>query len=289
MNLPYFSGFALLIIEPTPPQATRRQAVFKLTHDPLAPFAASRTPAGLYARSRWLGDDPRLKRDMDRCVATLKKGQRADGSWGASPLATLRRLFGLHLTQRRADPAVERALDWLWDRAMTPGGAPNTPSARDLYCLPFTPSRGDALWPAAVLFLACIFGREQDPAVFSGLSGLQDRLASNQRLGWAACNNLLRTLAVHPKFCRGEGVDAFLRRLKGAGAGQGAWPRGLPFYQIFNALAHIPGRRASGLLQPFLPGLAAGQAHDGWWGRCDREFKSFLIVHALKNLGLLSR
>ena len=197
------------MVESTPHSPPRRQAVFKLAHDPLAPFAASCTPAGLYARSRWLGGDPHLKRDMAHCVATLKKSQRADGSWGGSPLTTLRRLFGLHLTQRRADPTVDKALDWLWGRAMAPGGAPNAPSARDLYGLPFAPSRGDALRSAAALFLACIFGRERKPKVLSGLRQIQDRLAHDDALGWAARGNLLRALAVHPEFCRGQGGERF--------------------------------------------------------------------------------
>ena len=84
-------------------------------------------------------------------------------------------------------------------------------------------------------------------------------------------------------------MNAFLEQLHEVAATQKAWPRDLPFHQIFNALAHLPGRRASGLLHPRLPGLVRAQACDGWWGRSDREFKSFLVVHALKNLGLLPR
>lgn len=287
--MPYFSGFALLMIESTPHSPPRRQAVFKLAHDPLAPFAASCTPAGLYARARWLGGDPRLKRDMAHSVATLKKGQRSDGSWGGSPLTTLRRLFGLHLTQRQADPAVDKALDWLWGRVMAPGATSKSPTALELYGLPFAPSRGDALWPSAALFMACIFGREQKPKTVKGLRKLQDRMAQDDALGWAARGNLLRALAVHPEFCRRRGVNAFLEQLHEVATAQDAWPRGLPFHHIFNALAHLPGRRAYGLLQPRLPGLVRAQASDGWWGRSDREFKSFLVVHALKNLGLLPR
>ncbi|MFH2125957.1 MAG: hypothetical protein ABIK12_05540 [Pseudomonadota bacterium] len=272
----------------TPPHNTRRQAVFKLAHDPLAPFADSRSPAGLYARSRWLGGAPRLGRDMARAVAALRRGQRADGSWGGSPLITLGRLFGLHLTQRDPDPAVERGLDRLWELAMAPA-APATPTARELHGLPLAPSRGDALWPAAALFLATIFGREQEPKVIEELRHLEKRMMNSDALGWAARSNLLRALAVHPEFCRGPGVRAFLEQLLEVASEQGAWPRGLPFHQVFNALAHIPGRRAPGLLRPLLPGLVLAQARDGWWGRTDREFKSFLLVHALKNLGLLPR
>ncbi|MBU1156291.1 MAG: hypothetical protein KKC30_11405 [Proteobacteria bacterium] len=226
---------------------------------------------------------------MARAVTALRKGQRADGSWGGSPLTTLHRLFGLHLAQREPDPTVERGLDWLWQRAMVSGGAPTSPTVRELYGLPFAPSRGGALWPAAALFLACIFGREQEPKVIEGLRHLEDRLAGGDALGWAARSNLLRALAVHPKFCRGRGVRTLLEQLLEDTAGQEVWPRSLPFHHILNALAHIPGRRAFGLLRPLLPGLAEAQARDGWWGRTDREFKSFLLVHALKNLGLLPR
>ncbi|MCF8117108.1 MAG: hypothetical protein K9K33_11985 [Desulfarculaceae bacterium] len=252
----------------------------QLKYGPLAFFGSSTTPAGLYARQRWLGGDAHLAADMKKRVSALNKGQGKDGSWGNSPLETLGRLFGLHLTQREPDRTVERGLDWLLPRALAPGGCGPAPrAAREMHGLPFAPSRAKDFWPAAALFLAATFGRGADPAVAGGLQHINKRLAGERGLGWGAAGNLLRALAVHPRFQRGRGVGAFLDRL--AGAGQ--WPRGLPFYRSVNALAHLPGRRAAALLEPCWPRLERTQAADGWWGRTDREFKSFLVVHALKN------
>ncbi|MCB2225506.1 MAG: hypothetical protein KQH53_02430 [Desulfarculaceae bacterium] len=252
-----------------------------LKYDPLTPFVFSTSPAGLYARQRWLGGDARLAIDMKARVAALKKGQRQDGSWGGSPLESLRRLFGLHLTQREPDPAVERALDWLLPRVLAPEQCGPAPSARQLAGLPFAPSRADALWPPAGLFLAAIFGRGERPEVVRGLQHINKRLWGEPGLGWGAAGNLLRALAVHLRFQRGRGARAFLARLAGADP----WPRSLPFHQTVNALAHLPGRQAVALLRPCWPRLTGAQAADGWWGRTDREFKSFLVVHALKNAG----
>ncbi len=257
----------------------------QLRRDPLALFRQSRAPCGIYARARWLGGDLSLAEDLKREVARLKRDQGRDGSWGGSMLATTRRLFGLHLTQRAPDRRVERGLDWLLARAREPSAADPVPRrAGDLRGLPFAASRGDAFWPPAALFLAAIFGREKQPQVMTGLERLQRRLAGEAGLGWAARNNIVRALVVHPAFRGGKGVESFAKDLRRAGA----WPRGLPFYQAINALAHAPGPAAAACLRPAWPRLIAGQARDGWWGRADREFKSFLAVHAIKNAGLMA-
>jgi len=257
----------------------------RLRHDPLTPFRQSRAPCALYARARWLGGDAVLAGDLKREVARLKRGQDRDGSWGGDMLSTARRLFGLHLTQRAPDRAVERGLDWLLARGLAPSGADPVPRrAGDLYGLPFVASRPEAFWPPAALFLATVFGRAGHPRVREALRELQDRLVGDAGLGWAARNNILRALVVHPAFRGGKGVKALADRLRRAGA----WPRGLPFYQALNALAHAPGPEAAACLRPAWGRLVAGQAPDGWWGRTDREFKSFLAVHALRNAGLMA-
>jgi hypothetical protein len=85
----------------------------KLRYDPYQVFRSSKTPAGLYARQKWLGeaDTRNWQRDFQVTVAALELGQMPDGSWGHVSQTTIERLFGLHLTVRSPNP-VWKVLDF---------------------------------------------------------------------------------------------------------------------------------------------------------------------------------
>jgi len=70
-----------------------------LRHDPYQVFRSSKTPAGLYARQKWLveAESPQWKTDFQETVTALLADQLPDGSWQHAPLATIGNLFGLHL------------------------------------------------------------------------------------------------------------------------------------------------------------------------------------------------
>ena len=55
-----------------------------LAFDPYKVFKSRKTPAGLYARQKWLAefDDRQWKKDFDEMVAKLVADQNQDGSWG---------------------------------------------------------------------------------------------------------------------------------------------------------------------------------------------------------------
>ena len=78
-------------------------------------FDARTTPPALYARQKWLGQESTAswQRDFDRTVVALRSGQQPSGLWQDSSIATIQRLFGLHLTVRAADPGIDHALDVL--------------------------------------------------------------------------------------------------------------------------------------------------------------------------------
>lgn len=73
-----------------------------LKYDPLTVFRTSTTPAGLYARSGWIGldHDPAWQVDFDKTVSALRREQMRNGSRTDSPLLTITRLFGLHAMNR---------------------------------------------------------------------------------------------------------------------------------------------------------------------------------------------
>ena len=90
-----------------------------LIHAPYAVFRSSVSPAGLYARQKWLDESSTTswKTDFATAMAGLYRGQSADGLWWKSVIETIRRLFGLHLTVRTPDPRIDKGLDALLDIA----------------------------------------------------------------------------------------------------------------------------------------------------------------------------
>jgi hypothetical protein len=87
----------------------------KLRNDPYQVFRFSRTPAGLYARQKWLGeaDKSQWKTDFQETVDALLADQSPDGSWLQDTAATVKHLFGLHLTVRLSNAQINTALNWL--------------------------------------------------------------------------------------------------------------------------------------------------------------------------------
>lgn len=221
-------------------------------------------------------------------MGRLLSGQSADGSWSGDYLATVGRLFGLHLTVRQSRPAIERALDWLAGRAL---GSGPSPAARlnpgRLAGLPFAPGGGRIFSLTACLFLASLFGRADEPGVLAGYRKLEELICSGKRLSWGSVNNLLRALVVHPEYASSRACQSLVDLLAGSQAASGGWPRPAPFYQLLNALAHLDSAAAGRQLEPALRRLVRTQRPDGTWSLSQPEWNTFLAVHALKNQNLL--
>ena len=131
----------------------------KLHYDPFQIFRGSRTPAGLYARQKWLGEAETAawQTGFKARVNDLLANQSADGSWQHAGVETVRRLFGLHLTLRSANNAIEKALAWLLAKTGPNQEGLHTPNdtdvARaDLSGLPFVLGRLEMLLTGATLF-----------------------------------------------------------------------------------------------------------------------------------------
>ena len=90
----------------------------KLYYDPYHVFRNSKTPAGLYARQKWIGEaeTDQWKIDFKETVAALLTDQWPDGSWSRSTIETIKRLFGLHLTVRSATAQIDAALTRLTNK-----------------------------------------------------------------------------------------------------------------------------------------------------------------------------
>ena len=266
----------------------------KLHFDPYQIFRSSNTPTGLYARQKWLGESEstQWQQDFQRCVRMLLADQSSDGSWDGDPLATINRLFGLHLTQRSSTRQINDALDWLL------GGIKITQKGlvvrlkvmdvadTDLKGLPFVWSRPEILLTSATLFLCSIFSRQIDPAVIKFYQRLcveSSRWIQDNK----SLHNVLRALVVHPVFSRDNAVKAAVGHLAACQTETGDWGDDFPFCQTVNALAHLDLPQAERQLENAFRRLIDIQNSDGTFGSDAREWNTFLCVHALRNKGIL--
>jgi len=269
----------------------------KLRHDPLQIFKASKTPAGLYARQNWIGelDTSEWQDDFHETVLSLMNGQSDDGSWSDSPLETVRRLFGLHLTLRHRTEEIEKALDWLMKYTLNRNtlnlADPIEPVALDAFReLPFTPGgRRHLFLVCATLFLAAIFQRGSESSVMKHYHLLSRWVAENtwDMDAWPDISNALRALIVHPDYAEDPATASLVDHLGEIQDPAGRWPDPLPFFQTVNALAHLRLNSAHSQWIKALTILENTQNMDGSWGDEDREWNNFLVVHALKNKACL--
>jgi len=267
-----------------------------LRYDPYQVFRSSKTPAGLYARQKWLGEAerPQWKIDFQETVAALLADQLPDGSWQHVPLATIRHLFGLHLTVRSATARIEASLTWLLDQISIQHekiyvSGEDVAGEADLNGLPFILGRPATLLTGAGLFLASIFGRESDPTVLSIYQWLSDQGVKRNGHWYdrASTHNILRAMVVHPVFAKDRATELAVEHLANLQAEGGDWGKELPFYQTLNALAHLDFSQAQPQLEKAFERLFKTQNSDGSWGRIQPEWNTFLAIHALKNKGLI--
>jgi hypothetical protein len=261
--------------------------------DPVNAFRGSRTPPGLYARQKWLGEASaaQWKTDFDVAVARLSRGPFERGLWNGSALETIHRLFGLHLTVRDPNPQIDAALNRLLALAIDAPGIDDPPrvEAGRLRGLPFAPADRRQILVPACLFLCTIFDRKDEAAVLDLYESAASEILRSQirNTDPAAGHNQFRALVVHPQFARHAATRAMVERLAARQTSRGDWGPDLPFFQTFNALAHLDHPKAAAQCRKAAGRLAATQNADGTWGGTQREWSTFLTVHALRNMKML--
>ena len=268
----------------------------KLRNDPYQTFRFSKTPAGLYARQKWLGEvqSVQWKNDFQETVDVLLTDQSPDGSWHQDTAATLKHLFGLHLTVRSSNAQVEAALTWLLKHIEIQTNkvqinAKDVATVSDLTDLPFVSGRVDMLLTAVTLFLCSIFNRENDPDVLAVYRWLSAHGIKNKGMWFdrASSHNILRAMVVHPVFAKDKATALAVKYYADLQTDDGAWGDDLSFYQTLNALAHLDWPQAETQLEKAFERLWQTQNHDGTWSETEPEWNTFLAVHALKSKGIL--
>jgi hypothetical protein len=267
-----------------------------LNYDPLQIFHLSKTPIGLYARQKWLGEGNTTSwsRDYDQTVASIEKGQLTNGSWKNSLISTVKNLFDLHLTVRETNSSISGALDWLIAFI-----DPSTFTIIDclmeritmehLRGIPFSLSHYRILMVIAILFLATVFRRGNDNRVIGGYEQLEQKIIQKEGYlcGWKCLSNVLRALVVHEYYSNSRATTLIVKLLRRMQTSEGNWKNNIPFYRTLNALAHLDTTIANSQFELALKRLHRTQSRDGSWGRVDPEFSTFLVVHALKRKYLL--
>jgi hypothetical protein len=77
-----------------------------------------------------------------------------------------------------------------------------------------------------------------------------------------------------------------LNHFAGLQSKAGIW-KGLPFYHTFHALSRANNTLAEKQLAKALPLVIRRQNNDGSWGRKERQTETFLVLDALKNIGMV--
>ncbi len=183
----------------------------KLRYDPYHVFRSSKTPLGLYARQKWLGEaeTDQWKFDFKETVAVLLADQLPDGSWSRGTIGSIKRLFGLHLTVRSSTAQIEAALTWLSNKIDLRAEKihvrdDDISTISSLHGLPFIPSGKATFLTGATLFLSSIFGLQSDPDVLALYQWLSAEGIKNKGRWFddASTHNVLRAMVVHPVFAK---------------------------------------------------------------------------------------
>lgn len=261
-----------------------------LRYDPYENFKESTSPVGLYARQKWFRQekDKDWQRAFDNTVASLLEGQLQDGSWNRSFIRTVHRLFSLHLTVRYPTDIINKAIDWLLNQTIQTAEHENF-ALVDFNGLPFAPGNPHFLHAGLTLFLAAIFGRESNPEVVTLYKKLSQKVLQNPNIwgNYGDINNILRALVVHPLYAQSSATMYIVEGLSKIQDNSGTWADALPFYQTVNGLAHLDLPLAENQLERAFTLLTRTQNEDGTWGNTEKEWNTFLIVHAMRNKNVL--
>jgi hypothetical protein len=273
-------------------------------YDPLKVFAGSKTPTGLYARQKWRREEESetWRRDFQSTVKELRESQLNNGSWNNSEIDTIKKLFCLHLTVRDPDESIEGALDWLlsedklWDFMWIPHRAPdemydemtNEIDETHFYNLPFMNGCFGHFAISASLFLASCFGMGEQKRILKLYDAIAGEIeAKGGRWCSVACtNNAMRAFVVHGYYSKSKSTGMIVRYLGHRQLASGKWRGQTPLYMTFNALAHLDSQDARSQCHKAARAILMAQNKDGGWGRTQKEWNTFLVLHALNRLNV---
>lgn len=275
-------------------------------HDPLRPFRRRTTPHALYVRRVILGDDQAARRVEEcRLRTDIYLGQRDDGSWNNSVVATIDRLFLLYMLGDHASTQMRKAVDWLLENGSEPyrhtcgdgaryDGLFFRMSDRDRKQLQkrrgliTSPGCSGLTKTSAALFFAAHCGLGEDPRVQRALQTLVK--VAEQRGLWCSVqcsSNILRAFFAHSGYGDTRVVHKAVDLIEKMQEPDGDWRGASFFYHMFNVMAHSRSPNAVRQIERAIPRLIRSQNANGTWGRMHSDLLSLLVLDGLHRQGLL--
>ena len=262
-----------------------------LRYNPFNIFRGKISPVSLYARKKWLGEagETVFENDFNKTLRKLTESCFRDDS---DLLEKIEILFSLHLTKRETTSEIDNTIDSLISESDILFETHDKSVVKTEYLknLPFAESRGFQFYPCAALFLASVFGKASEEKTEVLYRKLISCINSNRMedLSISFLHNFFRALVVNPEYAEEEITITILKHFFNKQNSYGHWGVKIPFYQMLNAVAHLDLPEADIQLEKGFKRLVKLQNPDGSWGiGQDKEWKTFLSVHALKNRSLL--
>jgi len=110
---------------------------------------------------------------------------------------------------------------------------------------------------------------------------------SHQMAHEQSVRGMFGALVVHPDGRFRPGIRSAVSWFAARQTVRGDWGSKIPFFQAFNAMAHLSIPEANSQVDDALKLIIDSQNDDGTWGSADKEWQTFLVVHALRNKGIL--
>jgi squalene cyclase len=98
----------------------------------------------------------------------------------------------------------------------------------------------------------------------------------------ATTQNFFRAFVVHPDYSKSRAIQKVVDTLAGMQRRSGSWQGRINSYLTINALGHLDIEGAESQIVSALRWLKHTQNRDGSWGRSGKEWKTFLIIHAIR-------
>ena len=269
----------------------------ELKVNPLNYVAGLESPIGVYLRrdifkKETKADNTLKKKLYEKTFAN----QSTDGSWDQLFVRTANNLWNLALLDYDAeDRGVKKGLEWLLSiQRHQYRGYPGfflsnnrkDPSVmRSTFYGEFGPGCTIFYQTTYAIHLLHIFGFDDNRQVQTTVKSYLQFWRPDWCGAWCTIN-VLRMLIEHPLSTESKQVEDGVKYLVKRQTKTGAW-KGFPFYHTFHALSRAHHASAKKQFKKAFSSVVRRQNKDGSWGRKEQETKTFLVLDALKNAGVL--
>ena len=269
----------------------------ELKVNPLNYVDSLESPVGVYLRREIFKKETRADKTLKRKLyEKTVVDQSADGSWDQLFVRTANNLWNLALLGYDAeDKSIKKGLGWLlsiqrhqyrgYPGFFYSNNRKDPRVMRSTFYGEFGPGCTIFYQTTYAIHLFHIFGFHDNRQVQTTVKSYLQFWRPDWCGAWCTIN-VLHILVEHPLSTESKQVKSGLEYLTKRQTKTGAW-KGFPFYHTFHALSRACHVLAKKQLEKAFPSLVKRQNKDGSWGRKEQETKTFLVLDALKNAGIM--